>query len=99
MASVWVTEYAELARDSMGQVIPVGKEPSITVQKLTIGVSSTASSAFNGKTKFIRLHGDAAFHFAIASTPTAANTDSRIAADASEYFGVIDGQKVAVIQT
>lgn len=97
MASLYVTEYA-------GNAVPgpngaqVAPGIPLATQKITIGGTSTASSAFNAQTKLVRLHADAICSFLFgAASPTAAATDSRLAADQTEYFSVQGGGFVAAI--
>jgi hypothetical protein len=92
-----ITEYAELARDAMNLTIPAGQEPATAEQQVAIGGGSVQSAAFASTTRFVRLHADAACRIAFGVNPTAAGTSRRLAAGQTEYFGVIGGQKVAVI--
>ncbi len=97
MATLCITEYAELP-DQRGQMILIGKEPSIAVQKVAIGVASTQAVAFKAGTKFVRLNTDAACAFKMGADPTAvAATCSRMSAGATEFFGITKGHKLAVI--
>ena len=88
-----------LATDVNGHVIPTGREPAIAVQDVSLGAGSTQSSAFNDRTKLIRVNCDAAFRMAIGPDPTASATTARISAGATEFFGVRPGDKIAVIQS
>lgn len=102
MATLDITEYDRLARDALGNVILVGQEPCQTNQQLTIGAGSVASSAFGNNTKFVRLHTDATCRISFSTAnpgtnPVAATTTQRMAANSTEYFGVLPGWKVAVI--
>jgi hypothetical protein len=97
MASLYITEYQRMATDGVGRQTPVGYEPALATQKVTISGVSAQSAAFNTKTTFVRLHTDAICSIVFGSNPTAAVTDPRMPLDAVEYFGVIGGQKVAVI--
>lgn len=92
-----ITEYPTLGRDSQGNVIPCGIEPGVVHQQVDIGGTSDQSAAFSGNTRFVRLHADAPCRIAFGSNPTAAATTMRLAAGASEYFGVTPGHKLAVI--
>lgn len=96
MATLYISEYRDMPRVS-GLVYPVAQEPAITTQTVAIGGASTASSAFNTNTKFVRLHTDSICSIAFAASPTATTSTPRMAANATEYFAVIAGQKVAVI--
>jgi hypothetical protein len=64
----------------------------------TLNVDITVlSAAFNAATKIVRLHTDAICSVAFGAAPVAAATNARLAAGATEYFGVSPGSKVAVI--
>lgn len=93
-----VIEYQFLASDSLGNVIPTGREPAAVVQTpVAIGGVSTQSAAFGSNTRLVRLHTDAACRVAFGENPTATANSMRLAANSTEFFGVIPGQKVAVI--
>lgn len=97
-----ITEYSNLALDRRGNVIPVGQEPAITVQQIVPGGASVASEAFSANTRFVRLHTDVncRIEFRAAGPgvdPTATAASQRLAAGATEYFGVLPGYKVAAI--
>lgn len=97
MAVLDITEYSQLSADHLGRVIPVGREPSRTSQQVAIGGTSTQSAAIGDATRFVRLHADAVCRVAFGPNPTAASTSMRLAAGASEYFGVTPGDKIAVV--
>lgn len=98
MASLYISEYEEMPHTS-GSKVQAALEPEITNQKVAIGGASAPSSAFNARTRFVRLHTDAICSVKFGLSPTAAATDKRMAANATEYFGVPQGvsMKVAVI--
>lgn len=98
MALLDITEYSQMAYDAAGRLLPAGKEPG-AYQQVSIGGSSAQSAAFGGQCTFIRVHTDAACRIAIGSNPTAAATTPRMAAGATEFFGVKAGDKLAVITT
>lgn len=97
MATLDITEYQSIARDHAGASVPAGVEPARNVQQVTIGVASAQSAAFHDRTKFVRIHTDAACRIAFGEDPTAAVTSQRMAANQTEFFGVEPGHKVAVI--
>jgi hypothetical protein len=78
-------------------------QPPIAEQAIVNTGASTASAAFNQKTRFVRLHTDAICAVAFGTAPTAivagATGTMRMAANQTEYHGVPQGQsyKVAVI--
>ena len=97
MATLWVTELKTLARGSDGTVLPVAPMPPATVQTVDFTSGATASSAFGGSTKFIRVYSDVACALRFGDAPTAVTTDTPVARDAPEYFGVEPGQKVSAV--
>ena len=98
--TVDVTEYQSLGMDSLGARVAVGVEPARAVQQIAeSGVSTACSADFLDTTRFVRIHTTAAIRIAFGKTPTAAATSQRMAANATEFFGVGPGQRVAVITT
>lgn len=98
MAFLYIEEFSDLQIVNR-EGLAVGKQPSVAPQKIAIAVGSTLSAAFNDKTRFVRLHTDAICSYKFGgSGVTAANTDPRLAANSTEYFGVTPGQFVANIQ-
>jgi len=99
MAVLYVTEYVSQARDAKGQQMVVAAEPPMADQVVSIGGSSTQSTAFNASTNFVRIHTDAICSIQFGTNPTATTSTRRLAANTTEYFGVPVGMsyKVAVI--
>lgn len=99
MAVLYVTEFNGQGLDNNGRSIPVAEQPPTAEQHVSIGGSSTASSAFNNNTRLIRLHTDAICSIEIGASPTATTTTARMAANQTEYFTVpgSSGYAVAVI--
>lgn len=99
MASLYITEYARQGRDASGFQMVVADEPPVANQKVSIGGTSTQSSAFADGTKFVRVHTDAICSIEFGTNPTATTSTRRMAANTTEYFSVPLGQsyKVAVI--
>jgi hypothetical protein len=98
--TVDVTEYQNLGMDANGARVAVGMEPARVVQQITESGASTACGAdFLDSTRFVRIHTTAAIRIAFGKTPTAAATSQRMAAGATEFFGVTPGLRVAVITT
>jgi len=52
---------------------------------VAIGAGSVQSSAFNAKTRFVRLHADAICSIEFGTNPTAAATTARMAAGQTEF--------------
>lgn len=99
MAKVYISEYAEMAQvQSSKERISAPQEPSVAEQTpVAIGGASVQSAAFAQTTRFVRIHTDAICSIKFGDNPTATADDKRLAANATEYFGVKPGQKVAVI--
>lgn len=99
MATLYVTEYANLGVSPGGGSAPVVAEPPIAEQTVAIGGSSAASSAFANNTNFIRLHTDAICSVIFGTAPTATAAKRRMAANQTEYVQVPVNKlyKVAVI--
>jgi hypothetical protein len=97
MAVLYITEFERVGRDAEGHQMPLGVTPVVANQTVAIGSSSAQSAALNGKTRMVRIHTDAICHVAIGSNPTATTSLTRLAADQTEYFGVLPGTKIAVI--
>jgi hypothetical protein len=98
MAVLFIAEYEHLATDrSAGGSSNIAQDPPIAEQTEAITGASTQSNAFNGNTKFIRVHTDSICSIAVGADPTASATTRRMAAGQTEYFGVRGGWKIAVI--
>lgn len=99
MATLYIAEYAAEPMGANGQTLAMAQEPPVAEQTLTIAGVSAASSAFNAKTKYIRVHTDAICSIVVDTNPTATGAKKRLAANTTEYFGVPQGQsyKIAVI--
>lgn len=96
MSSLFVEEYADLARDRGGNVSPVAGR-ALVVQKITIGGVSAASSVFQNGTHYVGLQADAACYFAIGASPTATTSSMYLAADQLVFRKVTPGEKVACL--
>jgi hypothetical protein len=93
---VYITEHT-LPRIFSGNPLPVAELPPLATQKLSNGASSVQSAAFAAATRMIGVHADAAVSLSIGLNPTATTSDRRLAANATEYFFVGAGQRLAVI--
>jgi hypothetical protein len=102
MSTLFIVEFDELVITDNG-VPPFGKLNGNThYQAVTIGSTSTPSSAFQPTTRFVRLTADAPCSIAYtppgASTVNATATAGYVAANAKgEYFGVDAGGSLSVI--
>ena len=97
MAFAYITEYLRQPKDGLDRVLPAGQEPALAVQKIAIGAGSVQSAAFNARTSFIAINVDATCSVAFGANPTATVAFMRIPADGTMFFGVVPGDKVAVI--
>ena len=95
MGLLYIKEYKEL-RGVDGGLAQIGQEPGTAQTPLSF--TTTAPSAeFGAGTKMVRIVSDTKCHLAFGVSPVATVNDMLVAADAVEYFGVIEGQKVAAI--
>lgn len=91
---LYITEYAELARDRHSFHIAAGLEPAIAGQEVAVGAGSVESAAFNELTAFVMVHAEEAAHikFGLASgAVTAVTTAHRMAAGETRFYGVPPG--------
>jgi len=99
MALLYISEYADSG--FISGAVAVGKEPSTGNQTIVVGAGSLQSTAFKSNTRLVRIHNDStspcAYRF--GTNPTAVVGDARMAANQTEYFQVMPGDKVAVIAT
>ena len=96
MAKVYISEHV-YPRYFLGSPLPVVAVPPVASQTVTISGASVQSSAFNANTKLICVHTDAICSVAFGSNPTATANSRRLAANSTEYFEVLAGDKSAVI--
>lgn len=96
MAKIYVTEHEKMTL-SFGNLLPVVKMPPLASMTAPIGVSSTQTSGFGSSTYIVCVHADTICSVAFGTNPTATTSDRRIASNATEYFEVVPGQKIAVI--
>lgn len=94
MAKAYITELT--AQATRVTDAPIAQMPPVAEQTVTF-TTTTQSSAFNAATRFIRVHTDSICSIAIGSNPTATISTMRLAADATEYFGVAAGDKIAFV--
>ena len=95
MSKLWITEYKEL-RGVEGGLAQVGEEPGTDQTPVTF-TTAVASAAFGAGTKMIRVISDGNCHLEFGAAPTATVNNKLVIANAAEYFGVIEGQKVSAI--
>jgi hypothetical protein len=96
MAVLYITEFNAIG-GSGNFPVAGAYQPPVAEQTVAVSGSSTQSAAFNVNTLFVRLHTDAICSIEFGASPTASLTTARMAANQTEYFNVVPGQKVAVI--
>lgn len=98
MATLYITEYAELPIGPAGRVGQMPMEPPVAEQAIPF-TTAVASAAFNAKTRFVRLHTDAICSVVFGVTPVATVANGRMAAGQTEYRAVPPGAgyKVSVV--
>ena len=98
MARLSIREYEHISAVSRG-IVPVGEEPAINQQVITISGTSAQSAAFGVRTRFVRVHTDVACCLDFGTNPTAIQGSCEMAANQTEYFGVVNATnvKIAVI--
>lgn len=96
MAVLYITEYAQFPV-IQGSVVQAPDDPPLADQTVAIGGTTAQSSAFNAKTRVIRIHTDAICSVLVGSNPTATTGKGRMAANQTEYRSVKPGHKIAVI--
>jgi len=87
MATLWITEYANLAEDFKSRTVIVGEEPALTTQRV-VYTTTTASANLHPKTRFVRVKADADAYLAFGQSPVATVDSTPIEANVAEYFGV-----------
>lgn len=98
MATLYIAEFENLVGAMNGGVAQAMKQPVLAEQTLAIGSASVPSAAFNSRTRLVYLKTDAICSIVFGSTPVAAATNMRLAANESIVFGVdANAPKVAVI--
>lgn len=88
MATLYISEYANLGKDQRGQWVPVALEPAITDQAVTISAVSAQSAALNALTTVVRLQTDTACWVLFGTNPTATTSKKPLNAGQTEYFCV-----------
>ena len=90
--TLYVREYKSLGNAGNAQA---PQEPAITDQIVAPGASS---APFNANTTYVRIQSDAVCSFKFGPTgTTAATTNARLPANATEYFFVTPGLVVATV--
>ena len=99
MATAYIEEFEEMAKDKYGNVLQIGKQPAIATQTVTF-TTTTESAAFNASTNFVKITVDAEAHYKFAAYPTTATATTshpQMQADREYWFGVTENGKVAFV--
>lgn len=96
MATLYIEEYQSLHRDAQGAPSPIPGEV-VTKQKVTVGGSTTQSSAVQTHTRYVCLTTDTACQFEIGANPTASGTSRYLPANVPRFLPIRGGQVIAVI--
>ena len=94
MATLYITEYANVAQIQGG--VPIPQEPAIAEQTVSF-TTATASSAFNSNTRLVRIVSDAECHLKFGAAPTATTVHQQHQADTPSWHGVTPGHKVSAV--
>lgn len=98
MPTLYISEYKEMAKTiTAKQDLAAAQEPAIATQAISISGASAQSAAFNADTRFVEIHTDAICSISFGSNPTATTAHKRMAANQTQFFGVVPTHKVAVI--
>ena len=98
MAKLYITEYSGVVSASgipgrSDEGLPVALEPGS--DQVVTYTTSTASTAFDDDTNYIRVISDSVAHISFGASPSATVNSKFIPANAAEYFGVQPGDKIA----
>lgn len=81
---------------SEGVGLPIPKAGTVDV--VAVGESSAQSDPFPTHCNAVRIVADVACYVAFGSNPTATTSSIRLPAGVVEYWQVVEGEKLAVIQ-
>lgn len=100
MARLSIREYEHISAVARG-IVPVGEEPAVGSQNLTISGASTPSAIFNIRTRFVRVHTDVNCSLDWGTAPVAVAGSCDMVAGQTEYFGIVNSSnmKLAVISS
>lgn len=96
MATVYIAEFSTVEQDSSGP-IQIAVLPPLREQTVPITVGSVQSAPFGPGTLYIRVRVDAGCSIVAGRDPTATTSNLPMATNDKEYFGVNEGDKLAVI--
>jgi len=94
--NLYISEFEQIVRTTVGRVV-AAQCPPHAEQKVDFTAGATQSTAFNVRTRFVRLHAEAICSVTFGTNPTASAASMRMTAGQTEYFGVNAGDKLSVI--
>jgi|SRR6267154_2354170 len=97
MATLYITELKSIIFAGNQAVLAPASNTITAEQDVAIGGSSVQSAAFAATTNFVMVNCDSACSLAWGANPTAVTTAHRLGANETRFYGVIPGQKLAVI--
>jgi hypothetical protein len=98
MAALYISEFENpVTVDGTLPGIQLPQPALLDQTPVAIGGTSAQSAAFSAKTKAVMISTDAICSIAFGSNPTATTGNLRLPANTIISFGVIPGQRVAVI--
>ena len=89
-----ITEHRDLYRLPSGLITPMPDAP-YRRQAVTYTTSTQAANAFSNATNYVGITCNALAHYKMSSSPTAIATDTIIPANATVYFPITRGDKIA----
>lgn len=96
MANLYITEYEHVGSIAgLRSAMPIAKEPALVDQTVSF-TTATASSAFNTRTKFVRILADADCYVVFGADPTATASNQKLTANVEYWRGVDAGDKISV---
>ena len=95
MSTLYVTEYVDVMHGP--SEVGVGVEPGTDQPPVTFTATHAESATFANNTKLVRIHVDGIASIKFGTAPVAvANTNKRMTAGQTEYFGVAQGSGLKV---
>jgi hypothetical protein len=90
MSKLYISEYARITQASGPgtAAVQAPEEPPVATQVVDFTSGAAQSAALNAKTRFVRLHSDAACSVRFGAAPTANANDPRLAAGQTELRGI-----------
>jgi hypothetical protein len=100
MAKVYITEYVAMGQEWAGSrpIAAVQEPANVDQAPITLSATSQQSEPFAGNSRLVRVHTDGVCSFSFGEDPTATTSNRRMGAGQTEYFGVVPGHRIAVIE-